>query len=151
MPVTSENENEWAELCIALWSNNTTDDMLEELHSGKLPSEYLYMVESKAVAFISLSLRTDYVEGTDSSPMGYLEGIYVNPNFRGRGIAEKLVEFATEWSISKGCTELASDCELDNEDSRLFHGKIGFEEANRIICFTMNLKGSPHEEAKNGD
>jgi aminoglycoside 6'-N-acetyltransferase I len=62
-----------------------------------------------------------------------------------------LVEFAKEWSISHGCSELASDCELDNEYSRLFHSQIGFEEANRIICFTMNLKGNPHEEDKNGN
>ena len=71
--------------------------------------------------------------------MGYLEGIYVKPNFRGRGIAAEFVGFAKEWAISQSCSELASDCELDNENSRLFHSKIGFEEANRIICFTMDL------------
>jgi aminoglycoside 6'-N-acetyltransferase I len=151
VPVTNENEKEWAKLCVALWSDNTTDDMLEELHSGKLPNEYLYMVESEAVAFISLSLRHDYVEGTDSNPVGYLEGIYVKPDYRGRGIAAELVEFAKGWSISKGCVELASDCELDNEESRLFHSKIGFKEANRIICFTMDLKVNPHKEDKNGN
>ena len=151
VPVTTENENEWAKLCVALWSDNTTDDMLKEFHSGELPNEYLYMMGSEAVAFISLSLRHDYVEGTDSSPVGYWEGIYVKPDFRGGGIAGKLVDFAKEWSISKGCSELASDCELDNGDSRLFHGKIGFEEANRIICFTMNLKGNTHKEDKNGN
>jgi aminoglycoside 6'-N-acetyltransferase I len=140
IPVTIENENEWAELCVALWSDNTSDAMLEERKNGELPNEYLYVTDGEAVAFISLSLRHDYVEGTDSSPVGYLEGIYVKPDFRGHGIAAELVKFAKEWAISHGCSELASDCELDNEDSRLFHGKVGFEEANRIICFTMNLK-----------
>jgi aminoglycoside 6'-N-acetyltransferase I len=114
--------------------------MLKERKNCELPNEYLYTVDDKAVAFISLSLRHDYVEGTDSSPVGYLEGIYVKPNFRGRGIAAELVGFAKEWAVSQGCSQLASDCELDNEDSRLFHGKIGFEEANRIICFKMALK-----------
>jgi aminoglycoside 6'-N-acetyltransferase I len=138
--VSKENEKEWAELCVALWSENSTFDMLKELHTGELPNEYLYVMDEKAVAFLSLSLRNDYVEGTDSSPVGYIEGIYVKPSFRGRGIATKLVNFAKEWAISKGCSELASDCELDNEDSRVFHGKIGFDEVNRIICFTMSLK-----------
>lgn len=39
----------------------------------------------------------------------------------------------------QGCTEFASDCELDNVESLQFHLKMGFEEANRIICFTMKL------------
>jgi len=146
VPVTIENEKDWAELCVALWSDNTMEAMLVERESGELPNEYLYFVEIEAVAFMSLSLRHDYVEGTDSSPVGYLEGIYVKPDFRGRGIASALVDFAKEWAISQGCSELASDCELDNEDSRLFHNNIGFEEANRIICFTMDLK--KHEGAK---
>ena len=134
VPVTIENEKDWAELCVALWSDNTMEAMLEERESGKFPNEYLYFVEIESVAFMSLSLRHDYVEGTDSNPVGYLEGIYVKPDFRERGIASALVDFAKEWAISQGCSELASDCELDNEDSRLFHNNIGFEEANRIIC-----------------
>jgi aminoglycoside 6'-N-acetyltransferase I len=80
------------------------------------------------------------VEGTSSSPVGYLEAIYVKPEFRNQGIAKKLVDFAKNWSIERGCSELASDCELDNEISRKFHNKIGFEEANTIVCFTMDLK-----------
>jgi len=140
VPVSIENESKWAELCVALWSDNVVEDMLEERRNGELQNEFLYMADDEAVAFMSLSLRYDYVEGTDSNPVGYLEGIYVKPDFRGRGIAAKLVGFAKEWAISQGCSELASDCELDNESSRLFHGKIGFEEANRIICFKMDLK-----------
>jgi len=140
VPVTTENENEWAALCVALWPDNTPEDMLEERANDELPNEYLYYEKNEAVAFISLSLRNDYVEGTESSPVGYLEGIYVKPQYRGCGVALKLVEFAKEWSLKHGCSELASDCELENEDSRLFHGKVGFTEANRIICFTMNLK-----------
>ena len=69
-----------------------------------------------------------------------MEGIYVKPNFRERGIAAELIEFAKEWAISHGCSELASDCEINNEDSQSFHGKLGFVEANRIICFTMDLE-----------
>lgn len=38
-----------------------------------------------------------------------------------------------------GGLEFASDCELDNEDSLKFHLKMGFVEANRIICFTKRL------------
>ena len=140
VPVTTENEKDWAALCVALWpDDNTVEDMLEERNAGELPHEYLYIADDKPVAFISLSLRHDYVEGTDSSPVGYIEGIYVKPECRNKGIAAKLVSFAKEWAISQGCTELASDCELENTASQLFHNNIGFVEAGKIICFTMDL------------
>lgn len=43
------------------------------------------------------------------------------------------------WAKTMGCKEFASDCELDNEESLQFHLKMGFEEVNRIICFTKKL------------
>ncbi|MCL2396791.1 MAG: GNAT family N-acetyltransferase [Defluviitaleaceae bacterium] len=139
VPVSKVNERKWAQLCVDLWPDNSVEAMLYERANGMLPNEFLYYAEDEAVAFVSLSLRHDYVEGTETSPVGYLEGIYVKPDFRRRGIAGELVLFAQQWSTSRGCSEFASDCELDNEESRLFHGRLGFKEANRIICFTMEL------------
>jgi aminoglycoside 6'-N-acetyltransferase I len=141
IPVSNENVKELAEMYTELFPDDNTDpaEWIEEWESGGLPHEFLYLADGEAVAFVSLALRHDYVEGTDSSPVGYLEGIYVKPDFRRRGIARALVQFAKEWALSRGCTELASDCELTNEESRLFHTRIGFEEANRIICFTVDL------------
>ena len=43
------------------------------------------------------------------------------------------------WAKNMGCTEFASDCELDNTNSLKFHMAMGFGEANRIICFKKNL------------
>ena len=138
-PVTHENKNEWAKLTCALWPELSESQALQELADGEHPHEFLYYINGQPAAFVSLSLRHDYVEGTSSSPIGYLEGIYVKPDYRKTGITGELVQFAKQWSADQGCTELASDCELDNEASRLFHEKVGFLEANRIICFTMDL------------
>ena len=44
-----------------------------------------------------------------------------------------------KWAKEKGCKEFASDCEIDNNSSFGFHMALGFEEANRIICFTKTL------------
>ena len=79
------------------------------------------------------------MEGTDSSPVGYLEGIYVAEEYRKHGIARELLAACERWAKEKGCTEFASDCELDNTQSLQFHLNVGFEEANRIICFTKKL------------
>ena len=91
------------------------------------------------VGFAQCQLRHDYVEGTESSPVGYLEGIYVAEEYRKHGIARELLSVCETWAKGKGCAEFASDCELENTQSLQFHLNVGFEEANRIICFTKKL------------
>lgn len=85
------------------------------------------------------ALRHDYVEGTESSPVGYLEGIFVLPQHRGHGIAQGLLKQCEQWAKSKGCTEFASDCLLENTESQQFHEKTGFTEAGRIVCYKKSL------------
>ena len=138
-PVSDENKEEWAQLAAALWPGLCASEALQELADGKHRNEFLYYADGQPAAFMSLSLRHDYVEGAESSPVGYLEGIYVRPGHRRKGIAKELVQFAKQWARSRGCAELASDCEIGNEASRAFHERTGFAEANRIICFTMGL------------
>ena len=143
IPVSEINEQEWLALALTLWPDANECDLMKERNEGHLKNEFLYYLNNKAVAFISLSLRHDYVEGTDSSPVGYIEGIFVEQNYRRNGIAKELVDFAKNWSVANGCVELASDCLLENEDSRIFHNRIGFREANTIVCFTMDLSDKP--------
>jgi len=137
--VSKENENAWAELCVEFWSDLTIDSVLRMNSEGLFKNEFLFYEGEEPVAFLSLSLRGDYVEGTDSSPVGYIEGLYVKPEFRRRGIAEKLVDYAKEWSEKYGCVELGSDCPLENTGSQAFHNNVGFTESNRIVCYTMQL------------
>ena len=84
-------------------------------------------------------MRYDYVEGTSPSPVGYLEGVYTEPNNRLQGLAKELVEACQNWAKAQGCREFASDSELSNLERLKFHLIIGFQEANRIICFTKKL------------
>ena len=105
------------------------------------PEAALFTAKRKgeAVAFAQCQLRHDYVEGTASSPVGYLEGIFVDEAHRKRGLAAALLRACEAWAKEQGCAEFASDCELDNTDSLRFHLAAGFTEANRIICFTKKL------------
>jgi len=142
IPVTKENEEVWALMCVALWPEDTFDDWIREGRDKDYENEFLFIDNGEAVAFCNISLRNEYVEGTGSSPVGYLEAIYVEPEFRNQGIARKLVEYAKKWAVDKGCIEFASDCELSNDVSRKFHNKIGFTEANINVHFTMNLQNN---------
>ena len=130
------------ELACKLWPDNTAEEMCAEMGEilAKTDSAFfLAYVEDVPIGFAQCQLRYDYVEGTDSSPVGYLEGIYVASEYRKHGIARELLAACETWAKSKDCTEFASDCELENVQSLQFHLNVGFEEANRIICFTKKL------------
>ena len=91
-----------------------------------------------AVGFAEMALR-NLVDGCSTSPVAYLEGIYVDPAFRGRGYGAALLDDVKAWAIGKGCTELASDSTLEDESAQEFHRKMGFEEVDRIVQFRQAL------------
>lgn len=139
---TKEDAYIIATMAIKMWQNNTIEELIadfEDLLSKEECAIYIYMIDNEPVGFAQCQLRHDYVEGTDSSPVGYLEGIFVQEEYRKKGYAKELLVKCEEWIKEKGCTEFASDCELTNEESLAFHLKMGFIEANRIICFTKQL------------
>ncbi len=92
-----------------------------------------------ACGMVEVSLR-NVVDGCLSSPVGYVEGIYVDPEHRRSGLARRLLEHAEAWCQSKGCTEIATDAELDNRDAQQFHERMGFEETYRIVEYRKPLR-----------
>ena len=130
------------DLALRLWPEHEFSELAEEFSntiSHPDAAIFLAFQEEQPVGFAQCQLRRDYVEGTESSPVGYLEGIYVAEGLRKSGIARKLLSACESWAKEKGCTEFASDCELMNTQSLQFHLSVGFQEANRIICFTKKL------------
>ena len=131
-----------AELAVKVWTSASVEDLTQEFKELLVSEDSatcLYIINNVPIGFAQCQLRQDYVEGTETSPVGYLEGVYVEPNHRKQGYAKALVKACEAWAKDKGCTEFASDCELHNTDSLAFHLHSGFEEANRIICFTKKL------------
>ena len=90
------------------------------------------------MGFAEIGLRK-FADGCHSSPVAYLEGIWVDPDTQRDGVATALVRRAERWARSVGMVELGSDCELHNEASRKFHVAVGFEEVQRSICFKRDL------------
>ena len=84
-------------------------------------------------------------EGAYTSPVGYLEGIYVEPAFRRCGVAAELVRACEAWARARGCSEFASDTEAENVRSIHFHLSVGFQEANRVVCFLKRLDEKKNE------
>lgn len=131
-----------AELALQLWPEHTAEEMEAEfceLLADEDCAVFLCEQAGEAVGFAQCQLRHDYVEGTETSPVGYLEGVFVAEPYRNKRIASALLRACEDWARQRGCTEFASDCELTNTDSLRFHIAAGFTEANRIICFTKKL------------
>lgn len=139
---TSKDSLALAKMAIKMWSEHSLDELAKEFEDTidcRESAIFMLMVDNQAVGFAQCQLRYDYVEGTDTSPVGYLEGIFLEQEFRHRGHAKKLLAQCEEWTKNKGCTEFASDCESDNDESLKFHINMGFTEVNRIICFKKQL------------
>ena len=101
-----------------------------------------YADSHQPVGFIEVAVRKDYVNGTDSSPVAFLEGIYVVPEARRMGTARALLATAERWAISRGCREFASDAPLENETSHAMHRALGFKETERVVFFRKLLGSS---------
>jgi len=97
--------------------------------------------EGVPVGLAEVTLRADPVPGTRTTPVAFLQAIYVAPHARRRGLGRALVAHARAWGRARGCTEFASDALLDNPDSHALHRALGFEETTRIVCFRQRTAG----------
>ena len=142
MKAALDRIDELSLVALNLWPQHSLDDIksvLRKYIEGEETSVFMRLIEDKCVGLALVSLRHDYVEGCITSPVGYLEGICVDKEYRKTGIASKLCKECEDWAKSKGCSEFASDCELTNDASYHFHLNIGFEETNRIIHFKKKI------------
>ena len=100
---------------------------------------FLAFSEETPVGFAQCQLHHDVVVGTETSPVGYMEGIYVRTDFRTRGYASRLMAACEKWAKEEGCIEFAGNCEINDEESHMFYSKLGFKEVKRIVCFAKFL------------
>ncbi|MBD7964042.1 aminoglycoside 6'-N-acetyltransferase [Fictibacillus norfolkensis] len=131
------------ELAIALWPDNEFSDLrkeFEQLLNSDKDKVIVYLMHAQLIAFIHISVRSDYVEGSQDSPTGFIEGIYVKPEYRKKGISKKLIEKGESWLKTKGCSQIGSDIEQSNITSYHFHKSVGFKEVNRLIAFIKDIE-----------
>lgn len=113
--------------------------IITDYMTAKESAVFAETADGQYVGVALCCLRHDYVEGCETSPVGYLEGVCIHEAYRRRGVAQRLVAECEQWAREMGCTEFASDCELTNTASLDFHLAVGFQEENRLICFRKTL------------
>lgn len=140
---TARDTEAWLALRRALWPNTP-----EVRHRAEIAETLARLDEAAAflageegappVGFVEVSLHR-WAEGCESSPVGYLEGWYVDPTARGHRIGAALVGAAEAWARERGCTEMASDTGLGNSISHAAHEWLGYEVVAKLVCFRKRL------------
>ena len=139
---TLGNLHDVVPMVLELWPHHSYEELEEEFTEILSSEKYgvlLCKVDDIFVGFNYVAIRQDYVEGSSSSPTGFIEGIFVKKTYRNKGIAKALARSGEQWAKAKGCTQMGSDVEFHNNSSYEFHKKIGYKEVNRIICFLRDI------------
>lgn len=132
----------------SFWPDSTAAEVDELLARGA--RSYVVLVAERLgsdgggrlCGFAEVGTRP-YAEGCDSSPVAYLEGIWVDADARRVGVGAALVREADGWARAQGLIELASDTELVNSTSQAFHEAMGFEEAERLVAYRRRVPERP--------
>lgn len=135
----------WLALRAALWPQCSRGEYAAGMankvaHPGRYAAFVARDGGGDAAGFAEASIRTDRVNGTDASPVAFLEGLYVAPRTRRQGCARALVAAVAAWGRACGCGEFASDANLANTDSHAMHRALGFVETERVVYFRQLLR-----------
>lgn len=146
---TPADLDELTRLRAALWPESAAADHRAEIadalstHAGRVAIFVARTAAGEMAGFAEAALRRDHVNGCDTTPVVFLEGIYVVPAHRRRGVARALCGAVEAWGRCLGCTEFGSDADLANTASHGFHTALGFQERERVVFFRKRL----HPEA----
>jgi aminoglycoside 6'-N-acetyltransferase I len=143
-PVERADAAVWERMRTALWpdsaGSHSTDIARFFSPQRNEPLEVLLACSGSGapIGFVELAIRPHAV-GCTSDRVAFVEGWYVEPDHRRRGVGAALIRAAEEWGRAHTCTELGSDTQLWNESSIHAHKALGFEEVERLMAFRKSL------------
>ena len=136
--VQSSDRAEWLRLRSLLWDETEESEHLAEMEEILDHQDtQLVLVASERdslIGFLEVSIRP-HAEDCETDNVGYLEGWYVEQEYRRTGIGRSLVSNAEQWARDCGCVEMASDAEFGNEESIAAHSQLGYSETSRLVHF----------------
>ena len=143
-PVVQSDAIAWQRMREALWPSAPGEHAgeIERFFAREVHEPLAVLIafdqQADAIGFAELNIR-NYAEDCTTNAIAYLEGWYVEPHARRRGVGAALVRAAEDWGRAQGCTEFASDALIDNDVSAAAHAALGFTETARIRCFRKDL------------
>lgn len=143
-PASQHDLDDWVALRARLWPTEPTDQHLREartlLDDPAGNACFLACIpEGPLIGFLEVGLRA-WAEGCRTTPVGYIEGWYVVPEWRYQGVGAALVQASEAWARQRGCSEMASDAEVENSISWLAHTRLGYQKVERSVSFYKRLQ-----------
>lgn len=133
----------WLRLRLALWPREDSSGFDEDIRGMLADPEAMPAFgafDGERLVGLAEAGERPWGDGCKTAPVGWLEGIYVDPDYRRQGVGRALVVAVTDWAKSRGYSELGSDAAVENVISLQSHAKWGFEETERIVMFRKWLK-----------
>jgi aminoglycoside 6'-N-acetyltransferase I len=142
-PLRDADQVEWLRLRRALWPAAAPADLEREMAQirADMDQQPVFVAEKpdgSLCGMIEVSIRSN-AEGCRTDNVGYVEGWFVDPEWRRRGVGRRLVEAAEAWARTQGCTEMASDTDPDYPLSPDAHQGLGYQIVQRTIHFRKDL------------
>ena len=139
----SEDKLEWLRMRLLLWPHHTPAELISELDNllanAKEQPVFIAVNESgQPVGFLEGGLRK-YADGCETSPVGYIEGWFVEADLRRQGVGAALVQAMEAWVRAQGLSEIASDTWLDHEISIAAHTRLGYVVTERLVHFAKKI------------
>jgi aminoglycoside 6'-N-acetyltransferase I len=139
VPADRQRAAEWVRLRENLYGPGPHAEELEQVLASPEHDAFLMLdAQDRALGLLELSLRNLAVDRVDG-PVGYVEGIYLDPTVRGRGWGELLMAHAEAWSRGRGAVAIATDSQLDNVRAHGLYRRLGYREVGRAVHFTKPL------------
>jgi aminoglycoside 6'-N-acetyltransferase I len=113
-PVCPADAEAWERLRCDLWPDGREDHAPEiaSFFAGTLDEPLAVLLaedsDGKIVGFAELAIRTE-LPPLEGNRVGYVEGLYVVPEARGRGVARTLLVASRDWARKQKCVAVASD------------------------------------------
>jgi aminoglycoside 6'-N-acetyltransferase I len=141
---SEEDKTEWLRLRMALWP-----DVSKEIHEKEIsamlsnPERFITFIACDSpnftIGFLEASIHEIIDEGCVVKNIGYIEGWYIDPKYRRKGVGAELVKSAEKWAIEKRLNEMAVDTNLDNIQSQNAYQALGYKEQDRFILYRKVL------------
>lgn len=152
--LTLADRSSWLDMRRRLWPER--DEGRQEREAARFlqnPGHSVVLIactrDGTPSAFVEIS-RRPVVEGCDPGPVGFVEGLYVKPQYEGSHLADDLLQAATDWSRSRGCRQLMASADVDDAAGRGWYEGRGFEEAGRMVLFHKPISPVPVPEPPAG-
>lgn len=141
-PFRDSDFDEWLRLSAALFPGHTPAELARGQREFLARTDAGVFIATRdddsICGFVEVASRP-YADGCDTSPVGFIEAWFVDPDMRRAGVGRALLAAAEDWARARGYSEMASDALLDNTISHRAHEGAGYIEVERAVRYRKPL------------